>query len=140
MNICLFKGNITNNLELEKTDKGKSILRFAIAVNRSKKNPAGGYEADFVNLTAFGKTAETIAKLCEKGEPIIVQTIFRQDKFFNKDTGKEQFGYGFIVQTFEFCLPLKYKKNDDYKYDIEADSADKQVEDNNNEEDSLFDL
>ena len=46
---------------------------MSVAVNRNFKNKDGSYDTDFVNISAFGKTAEFIAKYFDKGSAIQVQ-------------------------------------------------------------------
>lgn len=122
MNHCIFKGNVTKKPELTQSKNGLDICRFSLAVNRLKKNQDGGYEADFVNFTAFGATAKAIANNVQKGEPLLVQGIYQTDKFLDKETGNNVYTHGFIVSTFEFCIPLNLKKKNPYANDLEGKS------------------
>jgi single-strand DNA-binding protein len=66
MNSVYLLGNLTRAAELK--DVGSTQLtNFTLAVRNSFKD-----DADFINCTAFGKTAEVIAKYTDKGSRILV--------------------------------------------------------------------
>lgn len=78
-------GRFTKDLELRSTSSGKSVVEFNLAVNRTLKNKDGEYETDFIPVTIWGKTAETITKYCKKGDLIGVAGELRIDKYKDKD-------------------------------------------------------
>ena len=58
MNIIALTGNATKDIELTYTQSGTAVGKGSIAVRRDFKNKqTGEYETDFINFTAFGKTA-----------------------------------------------------------------------------------
>jgi single-strand DNA-binding protein len=80
--------------------------RFSIACNRKSKN-AG---ADFVQVTALGKTAETLEKWLSKGKGIYVDCHCNTGKYQNKE-GKTVYTQDFIVDSFEFPPVRKDEQN-----------------------------
>ena len=62
-------GNLTKDIELEKTSGGLAVAKFSIAVPRpfSKEK-----ETDFINCVAWRGQAENLAKYCKKGDKIHV--------------------------------------------------------------------
>lgn len=58
--ICL-SGRLTQEPQLKKTQTGKSVIQFSLAVQRDKDN------ADFINCVAWEKTAEAICNYMHKG-------------------------------------------------------------------------
>lgn len=70
MNKCIMLGRLCRDVELRKDDNDKAFARFGIAVNRRFKNADGNYDADFINCSAFGATAEFINKYFAKGNMI----------------------------------------------------------------------
>ena len=58
-------------------ESGNKIAFLRVAINRNFKNKDGNYDADFIGVTAFGKTAEFIEKHFQKGSPINIQTTLR---------------------------------------------------------------
>lgn len=66
-------GRITNNLELRKTQNGKTVLSFTIAIdkrNKKKLEDAGQNGTNFIRCIAWESTAHTIAGYCQKGDKI----------------------------------------------------------------------
>ncbi|WBK39625.1 single-stranded DNA-binding protein [Clostridium phage CB452P1] len=98
MNKCIFCGHIARDIELTTTAGGMQVAKFSIAVQRMKKDDP----ADFLNMVAFGKTAETIANYFSKGSKILVETHVQTGKYVNKD-GANVYTTDFIVDRFEFC-------------------------------------
>lgn len=72
---------------------------FSLAVETGYKEKR---RTDFFNMTAFGKTAETMEKFVPKGTKINVECEARQNKYKNKD-GNDIDTVGFTVLSFEFC-------------------------------------
>ncbi|MBE6536892.1 MAG: single-stranded DNA-binding protein [Ruminococcaceae bacterium] len=73
LNKVLLIGNITADPELKSTTNGKSVCNFSIAVNRPfVKEGSKVQDVDFINVTAWGKTAEFVAAYFAKGEPIFI--------------------------------------------------------------------
>lgn len=71
MNTSHIMGRITRDLELKYSSAQEpvAILSFSVTVNRKFKKE-GQPEADFINVKAFGKTAENIEKFFSKGKMI----------------------------------------------------------------------
>lgn len=94
MNKVILIGNITKDLELKKTQTGKSVLEFSIATNDGNK------VAKFHDCKAWEKTAELIAQYCKKGSKICVEGKAWYDEF-EKDGRKLKSKY-ILVNTVEF--------------------------------------
>lgn len=62
-------GRLSKDPEIKATSAGMQICKFTVAVNRSFKKE-GQPEADFIDCTAFSKTAELIGKHFFKGKEI----------------------------------------------------------------------
>lgn len=69
MNKVQLVGRLSRDVEV-RTAGDNAIARTSIAVTRRFKNKDGVYEADFINVTAFGKTAEFLEKFFKKGDMI----------------------------------------------------------------------
>ena len=72
MNSVHIIGNITRDIELKYAQSGTAIASMGVAVNKKVKNQSGEYEdkAIFIDVTAFGKTAETLNQYFRKGSKI----------------------------------------------------------------------
>lgn len=84
MNKVILCGRLTSDPELKKSQSGVSVCRFTIAVNRKFKNDKDEYEADFINCTAFKKSAEFISRYFSKGKMIIVEGNLRTGSYQDK--------------------------------------------------------
>ena len=99
MNECLFYGRISKDIELRYTANQMAVARFSIAVNRQYQNQ--DKKADFLNMTAFSKTAENIERFFRKGSRIVVQCHAQQEEYTNRE-GTKVSTVGFIVDSFSF--------------------------------------
>lgn len=69
MNKCQIVGRLTRDPEVR--NAGETVIaRTSVAVNRRFKNKDGNYDADFINITAFAKSAEFLEKYFKKGDLI----------------------------------------------------------------------
>ena len=71
MNKWLGLGRLTKDPELRSIGE-TSVARTSIAVGRRFKNKDGNYDADFINVSAFGAQAEFLTKYFKKGDMISV--------------------------------------------------------------------
>jgi len=88
MNKVILMGRLTRDPELSYASNGDqtAYARFSLAINRRGRDE----QADFVNITAFGKTAEFVSKYFVKGQMMALtgrlQVNSYQDKEGNKRT------------------------------------------------------
>jgi single-strand DNA-binding protein len=103
-NKVILVGNLTRDPELRYTPKGMAIAKFGLAVNRVWKNEAGESkeEVTFVDIDAFGRQAETIAKYLKKGSPFLVEGRLRLDQWDDKQTGQKRSRLGVVLEGFQF--------------------------------------
>lgn len=69
MNRTELIGRITKDIELRKTQSGKSVTSFTLAVNKPVKDST----ADFIPCMAWDKTAEFLSNYVHKGDQIGVE-------------------------------------------------------------------
>lgn len=96
MNRVILIGRLTKDPELRLTSNGSNICNFTLAVTRDYKNSEGEYGADFVNCTAFGKTAEIINTYCYKGNQMAVEGKIQAGLYTDKD-GNNKYATRIIV-------------------------------------------
>lgn len=96
-------GNITKPIELKKLASGMSVAQITLATNRSWKDKDGSKKEDvqFVDFVAFGKTAETLAQYCLKGQNMLFQGRLSTRSWEKPDKTK---GYKteVILESFQF--------------------------------------
>ena len=83
--VCLI-GRLTTKPELR--TGATSSVRFSIAVQRNYKNANGTYDADFINLVAFGPRAEMICRNFDKGNQIGIEGRIQTGSFTGQDGQK----------------------------------------------------
>lgn len=103
-NKVILMGNLTRDPELRQTQSGASVIGAGLAVNESYTAQDGSKRDNttFVELSAFGKTAETIAKYFHKGDPILIDGRLRQESWTDKQSGQARSKIVVVVERFEF--------------------------------------
>lgn len=103
MNNVTLLGRVTKDFKGTKTDKGLVIARNSLAVNR----PTEG--ADFINIVAFGKTAETLGKFVKKGHRVLIQGHIQTGSY--EKEGKQVYTTDVVVDRFEFIESAPKKED-----------------------------
>lgn len=102
-NKVILLGNLTRSPELRVTPKGTNVCQIGLAVNSTYKDKDGNSKEDvtFVDVDAFGKQAEVIAKYMEKGRPILIEGRLKLDSWQDKD-GNKRSKLKVILDSFQF--------------------------------------
>ena len=97
-------GNLTRDPELRVTPKGTPICQFSLAINRTFKMESGETreEVIFVDVEAWGKQGETIAKYMTKGRPLYVEGRLRLDQWEDKNTKEKRSRMKVVLEQFQF--------------------------------------
>ena len=73
LNQVILVGRTTHDVELKETSNGRSFGTVTVAATRSFKNQeTNTYDTDFVDVTLWGITAETVAKYAGKGSALSI--------------------------------------------------------------------
>lgn len=104
LNKVLLMGNLTRDPELRVTPKGTPICQFSLAINRQYKMESGESreEVIYVDIEAWGKQGETIAKYCTKGRPLFVEGRLRLDQWEDKNTKEKRSRMKVVLDQFQF--------------------------------------
>ena len=96
-------GRLGAQPEVVTFDSGRTLARFSIATNESYKNKDGEWQENtqWHNLTAWGKTAELISKLLNKGQEVLVEGRLVNNSYETKDGEKR---YGTSIEVSEFLM------------------------------------
>jgi single-strand DNA-binding protein len=83
MNLCIFQGNLTRDVNLKYLPNGDAVAEVGIAVNQVWKAKDGTKKesVQFFDLEAWRATAEFLAKYFEKGKPILVTCKAKQEQW-----------------------------------------------------------
>lgn len=115
MNRILIIGRLATEIKMEKSGEHK-YGKFVLAVPRRGKKD----EADFINCTVFGKTAETMFEWCRKGHRIGIEGHLQISQY--EKNGEKRTGYSVIVDTMEF-LQTKNEKSGDINQAPQEDTS-----------------
>lgn len=102
-NRVILMGRLVRDPELRATPSGLQICKFGIAVNRkySTKDGEQREEVTYVDIDAFGRQAETIAKYLTKGDPIHIEGRLKIDQWETKE-GDKRSRLGVVLEGFQF--------------------------------------
>lgn len=114
MNHVSLIGRLTKDLELQKTNSGKSVVKFTLAVNRRFK-AEGQPEADFIRCIAWGKTADVMCQYLGKGSQIGIDGRIETGQYQDKN-GATVYTTDIVVENFDF-LGSKNESNNNNDYE-----------------------
>ena len=82
MNNVSIVGRTTRDIETKYIPSGKSVCSFSVAISR-KYTQDGEQKEDvsFIEVQAWGKTAENVAKYVSKGNRIAISGSLKQDRW-----------------------------------------------------------
>lgn len=92
LNHVVLAGHLTRDPELRQIGSERVVASTGIAINRRWKNAAGEQqeEATFVDLEAWGRTAELMGQYLKKGSPVYVEGRLKLDQWEDKEGQKRQ--------------------------------------------------
>lgn len=102
MNKVILIGRLTKDVEISAMPSGANVSKFTVAVDRRYQKQGEERKADFLNIVAFGKTAEFCCKWFSKGQMIsIVGSI--QTRSWDGQDGKKRYATEIIAEEVGFC-------------------------------------
>ena len=104
LNKCFIIGNLTRDPELRVTPKGTPIASFGLAINRQSKNADGSHadEVTFVDIEAWGKQAELVAKYLARGAPAMIEGRLKLDEWQDKTSGAKRSKLKVVLENVQF--------------------------------------
>ncbi len=120
MNKFVGMGRLTKDIELRHTQSGKAVAQFSLAIDGPKVN--GEKTTDFLDFTAWDKTAEILASYKKKGDQLLVEGRLKKRSYEGQD-GKKVWVTDIIVSNIEFvggsgnAAPKKQATNEFGEYD-----------------------
>lgn len=73
INSCVLVGRIASDPEMRYTTSGMAVTNFRLAVQRQRKGQDGQEDTDWLDIVAFGKSAEFVAQYLDKGSLVGVE-------------------------------------------------------------------
>ena len=109
MNKVVLMGRLTKDTEMRATQSGTGVCSFSLAVNRRFKQE-GQPDADFINVTAWAKTAEFVSKYFTKGQQVGVIGRIQTRNYDDKD-GKKVYVTEVVAEEVYFADSKKEQSN-----------------------------
>lgn len=97
LNRITIMGRLTREPEIRRTESGKPVANFTVAVERDRDRE----QADFVDVVAWNGTAEFVSKYFRKGSMIIVSGRLQMRKYEAKD-GTNRTAYEIVADNVYF--------------------------------------
>jgi single-strand DNA-binding protein len=97
-------GNLTRDPQLKYLPSQTQVVEFGIACNRKFKSATGEdrEEVTFVDVSAFGKTAELINQYFTKGKPIFIEGRLKYDTWEDKQGGGKRSKLTVVAENIVF--------------------------------------
>ncbi len=83
LNVACIMGRLTADPELRYTQGNTAVVRITLACNRPVKSGAEE-QTDFIDVTAWGKTAEFVSRYFRKGQLVAVDGSIRTGSYTDK--------------------------------------------------------
>lgn len=99
-NRIILVGRLTRDPELRATSDGLSVVRFAIAVNRSVR-PGTEEQVDYFEIVAFRQLADTVANYMTKGRLVLVEGKLQTRSYTDRE-GNRRKAFEVVADTVRF--------------------------------------
>jgi single-strand DNA-binding protein len=109
LNYSVLMGRLARDPELRRTNTGKAVATFTIAVDNFGKDNG----TSFISCVAWDKTGEFVSNYFLKGSPIAVEGRLQTRQYENKD-GKKQTVTELVVTQAHFCGKKEEKSGGDF--------------------------
>jgi single-strand DNA-binding protein len=102
-NKVILAGNLTRDPQLSYLPSNTPVCEFGLAINRKWRSQTGEMrdETCFVDMRAYGRSAETLSQYMSKGKPLLVEGRLKFDQWEGKDGQKRSKLY-VVVENFQF--------------------------------------
>jgi single stranded DNA-binding protein len=85
---CHILGNLSKEPDFRRTQTGSAVCELSVAVNRRGNN--GENEVSFLDVIAWGKTAENCRQYLSKGSQVYIDGYLKQEKWQDRNTGSNR--------------------------------------------------
>ena len=102
VNKVILIGNLGADPELKTVGSGLSVCNLRVATAERKKESGEWVDhTEWHNVSAFGKTAENIAKFCTKGKQLYIEGGLRTREYQDK-SGNKRYSTEVVAQNVRF--------------------------------------
>jgi len=103
-NKVILIGNLTRDIELRYTPSGTAVAKFGLATNRVYSDPVTKekkQEVMFIDITVFGRAAETANQYLRKGSQVLVEGRLSLNQWTDQ-TGQKRSKHEIIAENVKF--------------------------------------
>ena len=90
LNVAIIMGRLTRDPELRRTNSGKPVASFTVAVDRDFAPQGQDKETDFIDCVAWNATAEFVSKYFSKGSMVVVNGRLQIRSWTDNDGNKRR--------------------------------------------------
>ncbi len=102
-NKVILMGNLTRDPDLRSTPSGSSVCELGLAMNRRfVVNGQEREESCFVDVTVWGKSAESCKRFLEKGSPVMIEGRLQLDQWEDRDGGGRRSKLRVVAESVQF--------------------------------------
>lgn len=112
MNKVILIGRLTKDVELRYTQTNNTaVASFSLGVNRKFVKNGEERQADFFNIIAWNKLAETISKYLFKGNQVAISGRL-ETRSWDDENGQKHYVTEVIAEEVDFIEPRNKQNND----------------------------
>ena len=112
MNKVILIGRLTKDVELRYTQTNNTaVASFCLAVNRKFVKNGEERQADFFNIIAWNKLAETISKYLFKGNQVAISGRV-ETRSWDDENGQKHYVTEVFAEEVDFIEPRNKQNND----------------------------
>jgi len=103
-NKVILIGNLTRDIELRYTPSGTAVAKFGLATNRVYSDPVTKekkQEVMFIDITVFGRAAETANQYLKKGSQVLIEGRLSLNQWTDQ-TGQKRSKHEIIAEQVKF--------------------------------------
>lgn len=115
MNKIILLGRLTSAPEIKTTSNEKLVGKFTLAVPRKYIKDGEERKVDFINIVAFGKTAEFVSKFFQKGQQVLVTGRLEINQY-DDENGERKYSTQVIAEELDFADSKKEKDDNESDY------------------------
>ena len=106
VNVCVLVGRLANDPEMRYTSSGMAVTKFRLAVDRRTRRSEEGEgererQTDFLDIVAFGQSAENCAKYLDKGSLVGVEGRV-QSRTWETQEGQKRYAVEIAASSVQF--------------------------------------
>lgn len=116
MNKVILMGRLTREPDVRRTQDGKAVARYTLAVDRKTKEKA----TDFISCVAWEKRGEFAEHYLKKGTKIVVTGHIQTGKYTDRN-GNTVYTTDVIVEDQEFAESKQSHENQEAQPDYQND-------------------